>query len=140
MDYYAKHEFHRTFLRRLSKLAKLLNLPKGTFEVRSNKGGDAVSGEVTLHSENLYVQVGFLAQPQSMQLLLAENDLITVTVEIPAGKLAPAGNPAARLMGFLNLGGQGTRPPKASPVTVQHGAAGYNYDVHFHHVVNQGAQ
>lgn len=39
-------------------LATQLELPKGSYEVRTNKGGIAVPGEVTLHGENLYVCIG----------------------------------------------------------------------------------
>ena len=38
-------------------LAAVLALPKGSFDIRSNAGGIAVSGEVTLHAENIYVQI-----------------------------------------------------------------------------------
>ena len=37
--------------------AKAMGLEKGEFDLRSNKGGIAVSGEVTLHSDNAYIQV-----------------------------------------------------------------------------------
>lgn len=52
-----KRAFHRDGRRFLGALATVLGLPKGGFEVRSNKGGIAVSGEVTLHSDTLYVQI-----------------------------------------------------------------------------------
>lgn len=48
------HRSGRTFLR---LLAADLGLAKGTFEIRSNLGGIAVSGEVTLHTDRLYVQL-----------------------------------------------------------------------------------
>jgi hypothetical protein len=48
------HTSGRAFLKRL---AADLQLPLSSFEIRSNKAGPAVSGEVTLHSESLYVQV-----------------------------------------------------------------------------------
>ena len=37
-------------------LAEVLGLPEGSYDLRSNKGGIAVSGEVTLHGENVYIQ------------------------------------------------------------------------------------
>lgn len=43
---------------RLKKLAAELRLPQGSFEVRSNKAGIAVSGEITLHHDRFYLQVG----------------------------------------------------------------------------------
>ena len=39
----------------LRQVAKHLGLPKGTFEVRFNPGGIAVSGDATLHGENIYI-------------------------------------------------------------------------------------
>lgn len=48
------HSSGRAFLRRL---AADLGLAAGTFDIRSNQGGIAVSGEVTLHGEAIYVQI-----------------------------------------------------------------------------------
>ncbi|NCC22563.1 MAG: hypothetical protein EOM26_08880 [Alphaproteobacteria bacterium] len=52
-----KRSFHVTGMKRLRALAKALGFRAGTFDVRSNCGGIAVSGEVTLHHERLYVQI-----------------------------------------------------------------------------------
>ena len=52
-----KRRFHATARVRLRQLAAALRLPAGSFDLRSNKGGIAVSGEVTLHHERIYVQV-----------------------------------------------------------------------------------
>lgn len=52
-----KAVFHREARRLMQGLAKALGLPGGSFDVRSNQGGIAVSGEVTLHGEQVYVQV-----------------------------------------------------------------------------------
>jgi len=52
-----KCAFHRDGRRFLKGLAAELGLARGSFEVRSNLGGIAVSGEVTLHSDTLYVQL-----------------------------------------------------------------------------------
>jgi len=49
------HSSGRAFLRRL---AADLGLAPGSFDIRSNRAGIAVSGEVTLHAEWLYVQLG----------------------------------------------------------------------------------
>jgi len=56
--YYPEHKrlFHRNARRQLQKLAAALGLGPGDFDLRSNKGGIAVSGEVTLHADRLYVQ------------------------------------------------------------------------------------
>lgn len=53
-----KRRFHATARSRLKQLAAELRLPAGSFDIRSNKGGIAVSGEVTLHHEGAYVQAG----------------------------------------------------------------------------------
>lgn len=48
------HSAGRAFLKRL---ADDLGLAKGAYDIRSNQGGIAVSGEVTLHGEQIYVQL-----------------------------------------------------------------------------------
>lgn len=53
----AKAEFHRLGRLVCKEIAKALELPTGTFDIRSNKGGIAVSGEVMLHSDSLYLQL-----------------------------------------------------------------------------------
>jgi hypothetical protein len=55
-DNAAKHAFHSHALRQLKLLANALGLAPGSFDLRSNPGGIAVSGEVTLHADRLYVQ------------------------------------------------------------------------------------
>ena len=65
MDWYAtcwyeperKRRFHATARARLRKLAGELRLPAGSFDLRSNQGGIAVSGEAILHHEKFYVHV-----------------------------------------------------------------------------------
>jgi len=65
MDWYAtcsneperKRRFHETARARLRKLASELRLHAGNFDLRSNQGGIAVSGEVILHHEKFYVHV-----------------------------------------------------------------------------------
>ena len=52
-----KQHFHATARARLRKLASALGFPPGTYDLRSNQGGIAVSGEITLHHERVYVQV-----------------------------------------------------------------------------------
>ncbi|CAN7624154.1 hypothetical protein [Pararhizobium sp. LjRoot238] len=53
-----KRRFHSIARSRLKKLAAELSLPAGTYDIRSNKAGIAVSGESTLHHEQFYLQVG----------------------------------------------------------------------------------
>jgi len=52
-----KATLHRTGRRFLRLLAQELGLAAGTFTARSNEGGIAVSGEVSLHADHLYVQL-----------------------------------------------------------------------------------
>lgn len=57
-DEQQKRRFHTTARSRLKKLAAELALPPGSFDLRSNKAGIAVSGEITLHHDRVYIQVG----------------------------------------------------------------------------------
>jgi hypothetical protein len=52
----AKRAFHAKARRQLKKLADAPGLPPDGYDLRSNKGGIAVSGEITLHADRLYVQ------------------------------------------------------------------------------------
>jgi hypothetical protein len=52
----AKRLFHQHARRQLQNLAAALGFKPGDFDLRSNKGGIAVSGEATLHADRLYVQ------------------------------------------------------------------------------------
>jgi hypothetical protein len=55
-DASAKRAFHARARRQLKRLAAALGLSPGAYDLRSNQGGIAVSGEVTLHADHLYVQ------------------------------------------------------------------------------------
>lgn len=58
-----KQEFHRLARLVCRQIAKDLGLEKGTFDIRTNMGGDAVGGETVLHSDRFYLQFcaeGFL--------------------------------------------------------------------------------
>jgi hypothetical protein len=52
----AKRQFHTHARRQLRALAAALGLGDDHYDLRSNEGGIAVSGEVTLHADRLYVQ------------------------------------------------------------------------------------
>ncbi|MEN2980447.1 hypothetical protein P7L78_06730 [Tistrella bauzanensis] len=52
-----KRRFHTVARARLRRLAAGLGFPPASFDLRSNQGGIAVSGEITLHHERVYVQV-----------------------------------------------------------------------------------
>ena len=55
---YPKDEFHRVAMAYLRDLAARMQLPLGSYQVRSNKGGHAVLGECVLHAQTFYLQVG----------------------------------------------------------------------------------
>jgi len=57
-----KQRFHAAARARLRRLATTLDFPPGSFDLRSNLGGMAVSGEITLHHDTVYIQV---CQPAS---------------------------------------------------------------------------
>ena len=57
-----KQRFHTAARARLRRLATTLRFPLGSFDLRSNLGGIAVSGEITLHHDDVYIQV---CQPAS---------------------------------------------------------------------------
>ena len=52
-----KQTFHRDARRFLRALAAQLGLEKSDYDLRSNQGGIAVSGEVTLHADRFYIQL-----------------------------------------------------------------------------------
>jgi hypothetical protein len=52
----AKRLFHIKARRQLLELAEALGFQPADYDLRSNQGGIAVSGEVTLHADRLYVQ------------------------------------------------------------------------------------
>jgi hypothetical protein len=62
----ALHKQGQTFLK---KLAAKLGLQAGQFTVRSNKAGMAVSGEVTLHADHLYVQLSESFSGPGLQMM-----------------------------------------------------------------------
>jgi hypothetical protein len=55
-DEHAKRLFHSRARSQLRRLATALGLSPGSYDLRSNRAGIAVSGEITLHTEHLYVQ------------------------------------------------------------------------------------
>ena len=53
----AKNAFHSEGQRAMRALAKALQLDSSEYEVRSSRGGPAVSGEIILHTDKCYVQL-----------------------------------------------------------------------------------
>jgi len=56
-DEAAKRVFHSEGRAAMRRLAEALALDAGTYDVRSNKGGQAVSGEITLHGDEVWVRL-----------------------------------------------------------------------------------
>lgn len=61
-NYDAKEDWLRKGKAVLRRLAKDLDLPKGTYEIRVCKGGIAVAGDVILHHDRLYVNLSSFFQ------------------------------------------------------------------------------
>ena len=69
LDLEWKDGFHKQWKRKLKAVARALGLAPAQYTVRSNKGGTAVLGEVTLHADNIYVQAGGSMPNNAEQLL-----------------------------------------------------------------------
>ena len=98
-DSIQKRSFHITGMKRLRILAKALTFAPKSYDLRSNCGGIAVSGEVTLHHEQLYVQI---SQPATH----ADTGILIRTRKGGGGKITQAGAITLRrfrcLMTFRN--------------------------------------
>lgn len=67
--YTRKEAMHKEGVAMLRALAKELGLQPGSYDVRSNKAGIAVTGEVTLHTDKIYVQLCQSFSSQGLTLL-----------------------------------------------------------------------
>lgn len=56
-DEAAKRVFHREGRQAMCRLAEALELEPGSYDVRSDKGGVAISGDITLHGEDVWVRL-----------------------------------------------------------------------------------
>ncbi|MGK0491322.1 hypothetical protein [Sphingomonas echinoides] len=65
----AKKLFHTDGRKALRALADALGLPEDSYAIRSNRGGIAVSGEVTLHGMNIYVQLSLGAMGAGREVM-----------------------------------------------------------------------
>ena len=65
-----KRRFHAAALARLRKLAVTLGFAPSSYDLRSNPGGIAVSGEITLHHERVYIQVDQCAMGFDSSILI----------------------------------------------------------------------
>lgn len=52
-----KKKFKRAAMKWLKELSERLQLSEGSYDIRYNEGGVAVSGEATLHHESVYIQI-----------------------------------------------------------------------------------
>lgn len=52
-----KSAFHRAAKTQLKALARHFGWPDGAYDLRSNLAGIAVSGEITLHHDHIYISV-----------------------------------------------------------------------------------
>lgn len=68
-DEAAKRTFHAEGRTAMRRLAEALGLEAESYSVRSNKGGPAVSGEITLHGEEVYVQLSLGGLGQDREVL-----------------------------------------------------------------------
>ena len=60
-DEAAKRVFHAEGRTAMRRLAEALCLDEGGYDIRTNKAGPAVSGEITLHGEEVWVQLSLSA-------------------------------------------------------------------------------
>lgn len=68
-DEAAKRVFHSEGRAAMRRLAEALDLDHGSYEVRSCKGGPAVSGEIVLHGEQVWVQLSLGGLGQDREIL-----------------------------------------------------------------------
>lgn len=68
-DERAKKLFHSDGRKALRALADALGLSEDSYDIRSNRGGIAVSGEVTLHGDSIYVQLSLGAMGAGREVL-----------------------------------------------------------------------
>jgi predicted transcriptional regulator len=57
IDTVVKDQYHKLGQKVLKQLARDLNLAEGTFDIRSNKAGIAVGGDITLHADHIYINI-----------------------------------------------------------------------------------
>ena len=54
---FTKLKYHALGKRVLKAVAAELGLQSGSYDIRSNLGGTAVAGEITLHTDRIYIQL-----------------------------------------------------------------------------------
>lgn len=93
-----KEEFGHRSMEFLRHLAKALKLPEGSYSVRYNPGGPAVSGEATLHADKVYIQIGQeFSSPQAQIMYRSCKSTEDFTggqnCYIPSGRLSELSTP-----------------------------------------------
>ena len=69
-----KEKYHSMARRKLRKLANLMGLTAKDYRLSTNKGGIAVCGETTLHTDTLYVQVSQSCMGKGHEILFRNCD------------------------------------------------------------------
>lgn len=69
-----KEKFHSLARRKLRRLANALGLSAKDYDLRSNKAGPAVSGEITLHTDTFYCQVSDGCMGRGREILFRKCD------------------------------------------------------------------
>lgn len=67
-----KKAFHRHGVAFMRNLVEELGLIKGKYHISSNKAGPACSGEITLHGEKIYVQLGEMAMHKGASVMFRQ--------------------------------------------------------------------
>jgi hypothetical protein len=68
-DVPAKRAFHADGRRAMRRLAEALGLEEGAFDIRAAPGGAAVSGEITLHADEVWVQLSLDCRSPECEVL-----------------------------------------------------------------------
>ncbi|HEX7854999.1 MAG TPA: hypothetical protein VF503_15020 [Sphingobium sp.] len=68
-DEAAKRTFHAEGRLAMRRLAEALGLEDGSYDIQSNKGGPAVSGEITLHGEHVWVRLSLEGLGQDNEIV-----------------------------------------------------------------------
>jgi len=71
-DEAAKRVFHAEGRAAMRRLAEALELDDGSFDIRCNKAGPAISGEITLHGEEVWVQLSLSCMGPDHEVLFRQ--------------------------------------------------------------------
>lgn len=71
-DEAAKRVFHAEGRTAMRRLAEALELVDGSFDIRCNKAGPAISGEITLHGDEVWVQLSLSCMGPDHEILFRQ--------------------------------------------------------------------